>query len=323
MSRSILKNGNKAVNLPTQPKYFYEVFFVLLVLAALFTGLSLFSYSSDDPSYSNIVFIRYDVPVANIFGTAGAYTADFLGMLFGWTALMLPFGCIYALVTLVRVYRHSFSGIKAAGRITEALLLIAVLSMFTGLVAETDFFFPDKTGGGLLGVLSTVVIASFLGKVGGVILCTFFIMVLLFALLRVSILEIIDKINSREKHVKTKPAGYANDEDDDISLPVRVRDSLLILYAGLKQRHSEWIEQKRTEKEERDQRKLAEIMQTADEQDDAAESVRPYYMAETTSVQAVTDEEPTIGSVNLISAVEEAEPEPDIDLGDIIADPMY
>ncbi len=80
-----------------------DILLLFFGLIAVFFMLSLLSYSEQDPGYSTIEFSKYnDVRAENLFGKAGAYAADFLGLYFGWTALFIPFLSIYISVLLYR-----------------------------------------------------------------------------------------------------------------------------------------------------------------------------------------------------------------------------
>ena len=82
-----------------------DILLLFFGLIAVFFMLSLLSYSEQDPGYSTIEFSKYnDVRAENLFGKAGAYAADFLGLYFGWTALFIPF--------LPYIYQCFYTGIK-------------------------------------------------------------------------------------------------------------------------------------------------------------------------------------------------------------------
>ena len=73
-----------------------DILLLFFGLIAIFFLLSMLSYSEQDPGYSTIEFSKYnDIRAENLFGKAGAFVADFLGLYFGWTALFIPFLSIY------------------------------------------------------------------------------------------------------------------------------------------------------------------------------------------------------------------------------------
>lgn len=182
--------------------YLYEVLFVVMAVLTLFTGLSLFSYSPEDPSYSNIVFSKYDESVANTFGKAGAYTADILGTAIGWASLLLPFGLIYMLIQMVKRYRgRSTRGMMLLSFFT-VFIFLAAMSVLSGLVGDSDPFFAHKQAGGVLGVTGSTVVKSVLGQAGGVILCVIVLLLCLLVFARLTPSELMRWIACRVSRVK-------------------------------------------------------------------------------------------------------------------------
>lgn len=66
---------------------------IITVAIALFLILSLLSYKSLDPSWSNVTTTK---TVANIGGSLGAWIADILFSIFGYMAYLFPFLLVYA-----------------------------------------------------------------------------------------------------------------------------------------------------------------------------------------------------------------------------------
>ncbi len=137
-----------------------DILLLFFGLIAVFFMLSLLSYSEQDPGYSTIEFSKYnDVRAENLFGKAGAYAADFLGLYFGWTALFIPFLSIYISVLLYR-YKYGMG----------VIINIAIIS---GLIGGMDFYFTKQPSGATLGALGSSFILSFMGRVGGIIVFSF------------------------------------------------------------------------------------------------------------------------------------------------------
>jgi S-DNA-T family DNA segregation ATPase FtsK/SpoIIIE len=171
--------------------YFYEAFFVIFAILTVFLSLSLLSYSPEDPSYSNIVFSRYDESVHNIFGKAGAYAADIIGTAFGWSSVFLPFLGLVILAQTIKLYRESTTFKRAFTVLLLSVILIALLSILSGIVGEGDPYFADKKSGGVFGVAGAVVLSGVLGAAGGAILCVVFLLVGGLWLTRISVLQVI------------------------------------------------------------------------------------------------------------------------------------
>ncbi|MDR0453738.1 MAG: DNA translocase FtsK [Deferribacteraceae bacterium] len=189
--------------------YPYETLFVIIALAALYTGLSLFSYNEADPSYSNIVFSRYNENVNNIFGKTGAYTADLLGITFGWCALFIPFALIYILFQMIKLYRGKISRARAVGALFSAAVFICFVAILNGIIGGNDMFFKKQPSGGILGVAGGIVIASLLGRAGGGILCSIILLASFMGIIRVSLteagqsfLKIAERIKNNQKRIE-------------------------------------------------------------------------------------------------------------------------
>jgi DNA segregation ATPase FtsK/SpoIIIE-like protein len=189
----------------TKKHPFSDIMFVLIVILALFTGLSLFSYSAADPAYSNIIFSRYDETIHNIFGKAGSYVADLLGNAFGWAALLIPFALVYVLAQMVKRYRGNSGRGRIIGAFFTALMSIIVISIFSGLVGETDPYFANKPSGGIFGVTGAVIISSVLGRAGGVILCILLLILCVMAFARVSPGDLLRRVTTGRADTLEKP----------------------------------------------------------------------------------------------------------------------
>lgn len=159
---------------------------LLFALLSIFFLLSLLSYSKSDPSYSNIIFSRYEDSVHNLFGKTGAYTAGLLGTIFGWTCLFIPFLFAYCAILLHRA-KHSLSSRFApvAGFI-YGVCIIFCASALSGLVTDMDFYFSGQKAGGAIGAIGSSFLASIVGKVGGILIFSFLIIAFLMLLFSVS-----------------------------------------------------------------------------------------------------------------------------------------
>jgi S-DNA-T family DNA segregation ATPase FtsK/SpoIIIE len=188
--------------------YVFEALFVITAILTVFTTLALLSYSADDPSYSNIVFSRYDETVHNLFGKAGAYAADILGASFGWAALFLPFAGIILLAQIIKLYREKTTYRRAFIVILLSVILLVLLSVLSGIVGENDPYFADKKSGGILGVAGATVLANMLGETGGAILCVVLLLVGGLWLTRISVLQLIKYVAQKAAERKERPVVH-------------------------------------------------------------------------------------------------------------------
>lgn len=151
-----------------------DILLLFFGLIAVFFMLSLLSYSEQDPGYSTIEFSKYnDVRAENLFGKAGAYAADFLGLYFGWTALFIPFLSIYISVLLYRYKKGLTFMLSPILGFIYGMGVIINIAIISGLIGGMDFYFTKQPSGATLGALGSSFILSFMGRVGGIIVFLF------------------------------------------------------------------------------------------------------------------------------------------------------
>jgi len=162
----------------------YDILLLLAIFMTIFLTLSVYSYSSSDPSYSNIVFTDYKTEVHNFFGKLGAYTADILGSIFGWVSLLIPLMSGYIAYDLYMIKKEKFLKNRFYTDLLLLLIILIGLSLFTGFTGVDDFYFKLKYGGGVIGLLSRDFLASLIGDVGGIILSLFLVASSVYLLVR-------------------------------------------------------------------------------------------------------------------------------------------
>lgn len=163
-----------------------DILLLLFGLTAIFFLLSLVSYSIDDPAYSTIIFSKYnDADINNLFGKTGAFAADYLGMVFGWAALFIPFIFIYISVLLYRYKRGRIFMTAPIACFIYGICIVMCFSVLSGLIGGSDFYFTAQPAGGALGVIGSKIILSVMGKVGGIIV--FLCLITAFAMLLFSV----------------------------------------------------------------------------------------------------------------------------------------
>ncbi|AEI15916.1 cell division protein FtsK/SpoIIIE [Flexistipes sinusarabici DSM 4947] len=164
----------------------YDVLFLIFLFISIFLALSIYSYSPDDPSFSNIVFTDYKSEVHNYFGKLGAYSADFFGTIFGWSSLFLPLMFLFLTLNIYFVKKGKYSkGIVYVNALLFFLIL-AGMSLFTGFTGVDDFYFHLKYGGGVIGLVSRDFLASLIGDIGGIILSLFVVLSSVFLFIRIN-----------------------------------------------------------------------------------------------------------------------------------------
>jgi len=128
----------------------------LLLAVVLMLGLSLFSYSADDPSFNN----TSEMMPENMTGIVGAYISDVLMQLFGYASwLLVVLGVLIA-------YRIAFDKHPYFGDWTALFwlpFLLATASLFTSHWGDTQ---PPAGAGGALGYLFAQGLTSTLYEVG-------------------------------------------------------------------------------------------------------------------------------------------------------------
>ncbi len=201
---------------------------MLLAVATLFIGLSLFSYSESDPSYTKIVFSRYQESVHNLFGKAGAYAADLLGTVFGWCALFIPFVLVYVLFQLVKLYRGKISRTRTAGALFSAAVFLLSAAVLSGIIGGQDLFFKDTPSGGVFGVTGGTIVAGILGRAGGIILCSLILLLSVLGIIRISFTELGRRFSDKYDEIKSRreeKAGQEKPEEEKEGLFGRIINS--------------------------------------------------------------------------------------------------
>ena len=139
--------------------------------------LSLISYSNDDRSFH---VINSSESVANLLGSAGAYTSDILLAVFGITAFLLP------LLLAIKSFQLFMSpSQKVYGSMDILVIWLRVIGFILLLVSATTFVnihYGDFTSdypsglGGYIGVFLGEHVVSVFGYIGGTILLIFIFM---------------------------------------------------------------------------------------------------------------------------------------------------
>ena len=140
---------------------------LVLVFAAIFLGLSLFTFSPSDPGFNHQA--GHGAAIANQAGMIGAYTAGLLVDIFGLGTLIWPFAFLGGGIALVfpRV-RPSWWRMVGA-----ALCFILALGWFSFPWAQEHIRILDMHGGGFLGTTLFSLCATYLKKYGTILVLAF------------------------------------------------------------------------------------------------------------------------------------------------------
>ena len=186
-------------------RIFWDIVFLLSCVVLVFLALSIYSYSSNDPSFSHIIFSDYALSVNNLFGKTGAYFSDLVGTFLGWSALFIPIffiGTVYKLF-LIRSGEEE-SVCSALNSFLAMLVFVFLLSVLSGFFGGNDFYFEAQHTGGISGKVSADVLASVLGKAGGIIVVSFLLVVSFMLFFALTISDIKNAIFKRTKIIKEK-----------------------------------------------------------------------------------------------------------------------
>ena len=113
---------------PTENRRFNELIGFLGITLAVLMALALLSYSPRDASFNVSAQAPETHPAQNWIGPAGAYTADFLFQVLGYSAFLLPMG-IFALG--VRWFRSRPLDSALEGLIGYALLIVSLPALLS------------------------------------------------------------------------------------------------------------------------------------------------------------------------------------------------
>ena len=171
-SNTATEKESSRKNLLLREGYIFGLFTLSVTLF-----LSLISYSNDDRSFH---VINSSESVANLLGSAGAYTSDILLAVFGITAFLLP------LLLAIKSFQLFMSpSQKVYGSMDILVIWLRVIGFILLLVSATTFVnihygdfkndYPSGLGG-YIGVFLGEHVVSVFGYIGGTILLIFIFM---------------------------------------------------------------------------------------------------------------------------------------------------
>ena len=185
-----------------------ELIGVASLLAALFTALSLLSYSRWDPS----VFTESTYRIKNYGGVVGANLADLLFSFLGVSAFFIP------LFLGASGIRRILDKARRKAHLAGAVLFIASFSFLAGLTG-LGFTFTGWNSGGFIGRTGALLLMKYLSAPGGYICASFFLISSLVLLSPVPVKELMKrpggKKTAKPEPVPDKPPRESGEPDEE------------------------------------------------------------------------------------------------------------
>jgi len=163
-------------------RLFLELVSLLTLALAIFIVLSLFSYSSLDPSWSQVS--SEEGRIHNYGGKVGAYLADSLLVLFGLSAFLIP---ILLGFWFLRVIRQATWSRWLLSFLTGLIFLLIINPLFSLVLSSFSWGGSQIQAGGLFGHLVALFLLSLFNRTGSLIflgccLIVFFLLTTQFSL---------------------------------------------------------------------------------------------------------------------------------------------
>lgn len=169
-----------------------DIIGIILIFLAAFIFLSLISYNSLDPSWTNTGWANASPPsykIHNYTGRLGAFLSDALLQFFGFSSFFLPFALFYLGIQAFSSARKRRFLLKTGGALFFTIILSSLLFMiFRG------FFWrgTDIPAGGLIGKLTSSFLIRYFNHLGTLlVLIVLFILFFIFST-KISIRNILD-----------------------------------------------------------------------------------------------------------------------------------
>jgi S-DNA-T family DNA segregation ATPase FtsK/SpoIIIE len=125
-----------------------ESFSLLMLALVMVTGVSLYTFSTGDPSFNQAT----DIEPVNRMGMVGSYLSDFLYQLFGYASWLIVL-LLFAFAVRVAIHRKPYTGGWSSLFWLPLLLAVAALLQAHGAAVSALFGALPAGHGGVLGVL--------------------------------------------------------------------------------------------------------------------------------------------------------------------------
>ncbi len=143
-----------------------EILGVFLMAAAVFVGISLYSYSPKDPSF-NVARPLGTAPIHNLLGYSGAVIADLIYQLLGISGFTLPFLLFLNALFCFSPKPLSKIVLKNTAVIFTGVSIGFIVNLFT---PKISFMHHSVPSAGLLGALINQASTRYIGKLGAFLL---------------------------------------------------------------------------------------------------------------------------------------------------------
>ncbi len=158
---------------------------VILIFFALFIFVSLISYDSQDPSWTNTGWADSqpsELKIHNAIGKAGAYLSDALFQIFGFASFLISFSLFYIGIQCFSSIEERRLLIKSMG----SLFLLLVFSSLLFMLFKSIFWRGSETqAGGFIGKLISSALVRIFSHVGT--LLVLFVLLILFFIITTKI----------------------------------------------------------------------------------------------------------------------------------------
>ena len=167
-----------------------EIAGVSCLALALFLLLALLSYHPLDPSLRHY-YGPENIPIRNLTGSVGSYTADTLIWIMGFGILWLP---AMLLVVALRYFREPQFRIGAAVATGTIGLVFATSGLFGLLIGTVQIYGSPLDTGGLLGMLTARLLDAHLSLAGSLIVLFLIMIVALMILFDFSLVTFAGRL---------------------------------------------------------------------------------------------------------------------------------
>jgi S-DNA-T family DNA segregation ATPase FtsK/SpoIIIE len=168
-----------------------EIAGVSCLALALFLLLALLSYHPLDPSLRKSYSPWETIPLHNLIGTVGSYTADTLIWILGIGILWLP---VLLLVAALRYFRHPLFRIGATAVAGLAGLVFATSSLFALLIGDIKIYGISLSPGGLLGTFTARILDAYLRLAGSLIALALVLIIALMVMFDFSVVRFAGRL---------------------------------------------------------------------------------------------------------------------------------
>ena len=168
-----------------------DIIGIILVFLAVFFFISLISYDSSDPSWTNTGWAEAQPSgqrIHNAIGKAGAYLSDALLQLFGFTSFLLCVALFYMGIQCFSSAEERNLLLKTGG----SLFLVLVFSSLLALLLRGVFWRgAELQAGGLIGDLISSVMVRFFSRIGTLLILIVFLVLFFILATKISMSAIL------------------------------------------------------------------------------------------------------------------------------------